>query len=156
MMLENSVRRRSMSDLWMAKTSTSWSPSLSSPIRSGWNSSSGARNRAGPTFGTQDEVGPASSSPGVTTLPRPAWTYVERAAVWQGVLHLLCLQGLILLRVDGQVAGPLQWAETGPSGGGHRDSHAQDSTSCWVRPPPLPPLPAPRHLFDGPDDLKLS
>lgn len=47
--LENSVRRRSMSDLWMAKARTSWSPSLSSPTRSGWKSSSGARKRAGPT-----------------------------------------------------------------------------------------------------------
>lgn len=47
-MFEKSVRRRSMSDFWMANTSTSWMPSLSSPIRSGLNSSSGARNREGP------------------------------------------------------------------------------------------------------------
>ena len=47
-MLEKSVRRKSMSDFWMANTSTSWMPSLSSPIRSGLNRSSGARNREGP------------------------------------------------------------------------------------------------------------
>lgn len=47
-MLEKSVRLRSMSDFWMANTSTSWMPSLSSPIRSGLNRSSGARNREGP------------------------------------------------------------------------------------------------------------
>lgn len=47
-MLEKRVRLRSMSDFWMANTSTSWMPSLSSPIRSGLNRSSGARNREGP------------------------------------------------------------------------------------------------------------
>ena len=40
--------RRSMSDLWMAKTRHSWRPSYSSPIRSGRKRTSGARNRAGP------------------------------------------------------------------------------------------------------------
>lgn len=47
-MLENNVRLKSISDFWIANTSTSCSPSHSSPIRSGRNSSSGARNRAGP------------------------------------------------------------------------------------------------------------
>lgn len=47
-MLEKSVRLRPTSDFWMAKTSTSWSPSHSSPIRSGRNKSSGARKRAEP------------------------------------------------------------------------------------------------------------
>jgi len=47
-MFEKRVRRRSMSDFWMAKASTSWIPSLSSPIRSGLKRSSGALNRAGP------------------------------------------------------------------------------------------------------------
>lgn len=65
-------------------------------------------------------------------------TYVEGAAVWQGVLHLLCLQSLILLRADGQVAGPLQWAGTQPSGGGNRDTRTQGSTLRRVRPPPAP------------------
>lgn len=37
-----------MSDFWMANTRTSWIPSLSSPIKSGLKSSSGARNREGP------------------------------------------------------------------------------------------------------------
>ena len=48
-MFEKSVRRKSMSDFWMAKARTSCIPSHSSPIRSGRNSSSGARNRACPT-----------------------------------------------------------------------------------------------------------
>lgn len=82
-MLANSVRRRSMSDLWMAKASTSWSPSLSSPIRSGWNSSSGARKRAGPTLGTQDRGRQASSSSSRSrhhSCPRPglAWQLTSR------------------------------------------------------------------------------
>ena len=46
---ENSVRLRSISDFLIAYVSTSWIPSHSSPIRSGRNRSSGARNRAKPT-----------------------------------------------------------------------------------------------------------
>lgn len=65
-MLEKSVRRRSMSDFWMANTSTSWMPSLSSPIRSGLNSSSGARNREGPICrvgGQASQAGVGDGSP---------------------------------------------------------------------------------------------
>ena len=49
-MLAKSVRLRSMSDFCMANASTSCIPSHSSPIRSGRNSNSGARNLAGPTW----------------------------------------------------------------------------------------------------------
>ncbi|XP_009441357.2 nephrocystin-1 isoform X2 [Pan troglodytes] len=47
-MLEKSVNCRSMSDFWMANTRTLWMPSLSSLIKSGLKSSSGARNWEGP------------------------------------------------------------------------------------------------------------
>lgn len=85
-MLEKSVRRRSMSDLWMAKASTSWSPSLSSPTRSGWNSSSGARKRAGPTC----EDGPGTGSPEKPVLsPRSALaTTLESGHLHQACCHL--------------------------------------------------------------------
>lgn len=55
-MLEKSVRRKSMSDFWIANTSTSWIPSLSSPIKSGLNSSSGARNLEGPICGGKSQL----------------------------------------------------------------------------------------------------
>lgn len=52
-------------------------------------------------------------------------TYVECAAIRQSILHLLCLQSLILLWVDGQVAGPLWGGRDTPSEGHDLDTHPQ-------------------------------
>lgn len=48
--LEKSIRRRSMSDFRIEYASTSCIPSNSSPIKSGRNRTSGARNFAGPIY----------------------------------------------------------------------------------------------------------
>ncbi len=45
-----------MSDFLIAKVSTSWIPSYSSPIKSGLNNSSGALKRAGPIYESKEHV----------------------------------------------------------------------------------------------------
>lgn len=52
------------------------------------------------------------SPPLATTLEPGLATYVKCAAVWKGVLHLLSLKSLILLWVDGQIAGSLYGQST--------------------------------------------
>lgn len=46
-------------------------------------------------------------SASVTALESGLATYIKRAAVWKGVLHLLSLESLVLLWVDGQIASSL-------------------------------------------------